>query len=224
MGKATPPPDFNIHVDGSCLTNSTDLAMPKEREVSSETVVHNPSVEESTSKDATAAEEEQKAMEDHSNLINERISAQIHEAARRVVASIERDHYEGQEDSILSAQTDESYEGGETELSYGVDGTEMTYDGTEATYDGTEATYESDAGVDAYEGEGESELDAHIEQALTAWEPTTSNDQDSSSHHDGDVSDDVFSEASRSQRSSINSVHDLGARTKPFRRNCLHRP
>lgn len=220
MGKPSPSPDFNIHIDGSCLTNSTDLGKPKEREVSAETVVHDPSPE-GLAKQETAEEKERKAMEDHSNLINERISAQIHEAARRVVADIERDHYEEQEDSIISTQTDEIYEGDETELSYGVDGTEMTYDeGTEVTYEGTEATYESDAGgEETYAGEGESELDIHLEQAITAWEPTaTSNDQDSSSHHDGDVSDDVFSEASRSQRSSINSVHDLGSADEVFQK------
>lgn len=207
---------------------------PKQRDASDETVVLNTPEQEQDSTaeddkstaedDKSAAEDDEptadahKDMKNHSALINERISAQIHEAARKVIADIEREHYEDQEDSLLSAQTDESYEGGETELTHD-DGTEMTYDGTEATYES-----EQEEQLDTYEGE--SQLDAHLDEALTAWEPTieTENtnaeqDQDSSSHHDGDIDDDVFSEESgRSQRSSINSVHDLNSSDEVYQK------
>lgn len=222
MAKSTPTPAFDIHVDGSCLTNSTDLRIPsKQRDASDETVVHNPPEQESDSRPSVDDEgtgDAHKEMGKHSALINERISAQIHEAARKVIADIEREHYEDQEDSLLSAQTDESYEGGETELTHD-DGTEMTYDGTEATYES-----EQEEPLDSYEGE--SQLNAHLDEALTAWEPANESentngelDQDSSSHHDGDIDDDVFSEESgRSQRSSINSVHDLNSSDEAFQK------
>jgi hypothetical protein len=105
----------------------------------------------------------------------DRIEAQIQAAARAVVASIKQDHYGGQEDSVLSMRTDESYE---------PEGTELTYSGTELTYgeSNTEASYEH------HEEEGEG--------------------GDSSSHHDGDIDDDVFSHSDRSNRSSLNSLHE----------------
>lgn len=106
----------------------------------------------------------------------DRIEAQIQAAARAVVASIEQDNYRG-EDSILSAQTDESYDQ-DSQLTYG--------DGTELTYDGAEGTYETEDEHHGQDGEG-----------------------DSSSHHDGDIDDDVFSHSDRSGRSSLNSCHDL---------------
>lgn len=121
----------------------------------------------------------------------DRIEAQIQAAARAVVASIEHDNYRGT-DSELSMQTDESYDREGTEMTYG---SECTYqEGTELTYgDETEATYESDHSLhDEPEVRYESD---HIEH----------DGGDSSSHHDGDVDDDVFSNSDRSKRSSLNS-------------------
>lgn len=195
MGKSTPPP-FAIHVDGSCLTDTTDLEQPKQREASSDTIVHNPVEDEA---EQTPSKPEQSTRAD---LFDEKIQAQIHEAARKVVADIERARYdEEQEDSILSSRTDESYS---------VEGTELTHDETELTYDGTEAAYETDH--EEHIPGAENELDSQIDQALDDWEPDNGHaedEQDSSSHHE-DVDDDVFSEESgRSQRSSMNSIHDL---------------
>ena len=193
----TPPP-FSIHVDGSCLTDSTDLEIPKQRDASSDTVVHNPpSDEDSTHTETRSASQE---------FLDEKIQAQIHEAARKVVADYERarqDEQDQQDTSILSARTEESL-GGEAE------GTEVSYaEGTELTYDGTEATFESDAD-DSVLRTG-NELDSQIDAALDEWEADDSHaedEQDSSSQH-GDE-DDVFSDNSRqSHRSSLNSVHEL---------------
>src|SRR3954453_8200201 len=50
----TPPPGFQIHVDSSCLTNSTDLMMAPDRVTSSETIVHH----EPETEDPPAEEEE----------------------------------------------------------------------------------------------------------------------------------------------------------------------
>ena len=116
----------------------------------------------------------------------DRIKAQIQAAARAVVASIEQDHYGGQDDSVLGTQTDESCQQEGSQVTYD-EGTELTYgEGTELTYDGTETSYEP-----------------HSEHEEVAG--------DSSSHHDGDIDDDdVFSRNSgQSARSSLNSVHDL---------------
>lgn len=120
----------------------------------------------------------------------DRIEAQIQAAARAVVASIEKDHYGGHKDSVLSTQTDESYDQGGSHITYD-EGTELTYgDGTELTYDGTETSYEPHSEHEEEEAAG-----------------------DSSSHHDGDIDDDdVFSRNSgHSARSSLNSVHDLSS-------------
>ena len=110
----TPPP-FSIHVDGSCLTDSTDLEIPKQRDASSDTVVHNsPSDEDSTHTETRSASQE---------FLDEKIQAQIHEAARKVVADYERarqDEQDQQDTSVLSARTEESL-GGEAE------GTEVSY-------------------------------------------------------------------------------------------------
>lgn len=191
----TPPP-FSIHVDGSCLTDSTDLERPKQRDTSSDTVVHNPPKDE----DPTRSDKRSASQE----LLDEKIQAQIHEAARKVVADYERARHDEQGGSLHSARTEER-------LGEGVEGTELSYaEGTELTYDGTEATYETDQD-DSVLRTG-IELDSQINAALDEWEADDSHIedvQDSSSQH-GDDDDNVFSENSgRSQRSSLNSVHDL---------------
>jgi len=245
MGKSTPPKLFKIHVDSSCLTDSTDLEMPAERNISNETVVHHESWSAgspgklSTEDHKEDEDEKKRAYEDDAETkqtnreqLDPRIEAQIQAAARRVVASLERDQYDGHEDSVLSMQTDESYEQEGTELTY--DGTELTYDGTELTYDGTEGTYESEnphhsqhrdeeqlddahhCEHDEEEAKYESDVENHShDQAMTRYEPNFDQPEhdpagDSSSHHDGDSSDDVFSRNSgHSARSSLNSIHEL---------------
>jgi hypothetical protein len=117
--------------------------MPAERSVSDQTVVHHDSwseeappkmedkvVDEVAVEDANNDEEDKQVqpVEEHQengHLDNEetrdarerqidRIEAKIQAAARAVVASIERDEHGGHNDSVLSTQTDESYEDGES--------------------------------------------------------------------------------------------------------------
>jgi len=282
MGKRTPPPpNFKIHVDPSCLTDSTDLQMSPERVTSNQTVVHHDSwSEESPEKKPAEEKTEEHDMEQEERERQiDRIEAQIKAAAQAVVASIEKDSYGGNQDSELSMRTDESYEGEGTELTYDgtgssyVDGTEMTFesetgdqselrsgiDGTEVSYgtqdeplsehgdieDGTEATSES-------ENEGNSELHHSIEgsevthqsenehhsekeevQHTTVAIYESDNDhhsendrgEDSSSHHDGDIDDDVFSRNSgHSARSSLNSSDDLHISDDPYEQKALTSP
>ncbi|TAQ90342.1 hypothetical protein B7494_g1317 [Chlorociboria aeruginascens] len=198
----SPSPDFKIHVDPSCLTDSTDLKMPAEmdtanevaeRVASNETIVRHDSwaeeaKKEGEHKEATEEENHENGQEqtdgEHERQI-QRIEAQIRAAARDVVASIEQETYAGLEDSVLSMQTNENYD--DKDDTSHEEGPQLTYDeGTELTYDGSEETYGS-------EPENHSEHEGG----------------DSSSQHDGDV-DDIFSPASgRSARSSLNSCHDF---------------
>jgi hypothetical protein len=138
---------FKIHVDPSCLSNSTNLAMSPERNTSNTTVVRHDSWSEDAPDDpepeANAETEhvtdtEQEARERQID----RIEAQIQAAARAVVASIEKDRLNGNEDSVLSMQTDDSYE---------PEGTELTYDGTDLTYGSETAAHEDHNGIDVNE-------------------------------------------------------------------------
>ena len=174
--------------------------MSPERVASNQTIVHHdswteePAVKEEIKQEIEGEKVEEEAIaedketevpveekveeeKDARELQIDRIEAQIQAAARAVVRSIEQDTYHS-EDSILSAQTDESYDQEGSQLTYG--------EGTELTYNGTEGTYETEDEHHEQEGEG-----------------------DSSSHHDGDIDDDVFSHSDRSGRSSLNSCHDL---------------
>ena len=201
MPKTAPPPDFQIHIDNSCLTQSTDLNMAPDRIASNETIIHHDSWAEQDPaeekhqeehKGEEAAEQNHDSEEEHasesdsyldptkSELARERqidrIEAQIQAAARAVVASIEQDNYFGEE-SVLGSQIDANYDSN-SQLTYG-EVTELTYDGTEGTSTTEDERHEED-------GEG-----------------------DSSSHHDGDIDDDVFSQSDHSARSSLNSCHEL---------------
>jgi len=262
MRNTTPPKDFEIHVDPSCLsdgTNSHDNTSEKpaeeeskiqgemspERVSSNQTVVHHdswgegeikaksshevvedastvgpeeehkenipsPHIEplQATVEDVPDEEEDQQQgseqdKEDEKERAArerqiDRIEAQIQAAARAVVASIEQDNYRGGQDSELSMQTDESYGREGTEMTH--DGTELTYEmGTELTYgDETEATYESD----------HDNHSKHEDEADPTYGSQTHSDHeggDTSSNHDGDIDDDVFSSSDRSKRSSMNS-------------------
>ncbi|TVY36604.1 hypothetical protein LSUB1_G004920 [Lachnellula subtilissima] len=277
MGKTTSDQDFKIHVDSSCLTDSTDLQMPAERVTSNETVVHHDSWSAvSPEKDVDIANEaiQDKEQEDRDSRQIDGLEEKIQAAARAVVASIEHDSCSGNRDSELSMRTDESYEGEGTELTYdgtessGVDGTEMSFEsgtgdhselrsGTEASYD-TENEHQSehgDAEADKqahYESENEestelhnategieviyeSETDHHSEQgeAQDAIAKYDSEDEhhsdhdhgDSSSHHDGDIEDDVFSQNSgHSPRSSLNSSDDLHSSDDIYQQKILTSP
>ncbi|RDL39631.1 uncharacterized protein BP5553_03971 [Venustampulla echinocandica] len=200
----------------------------------------------------------------------DRIEAQIQAAARAVVASIEQDSYGGNEDSVLSMQTDESYAPEGTEMTYGdteitYEGTEITYDGTELTYEDTELTYESDNDHHSKAGKGmenaqaicESENEQHFEHeraetsseavaepeeacinaldtsqgTVAKYEPDNEllldHDQggDSSSQHDGDIDDDVFSrDSGHSARSSLNSFQDLSNPEEMYSQKALTSP
>lgn len=147
----------------------------------------------------------------------DRIEAQIQAAARAVVASIAQDHYIGPTDSELSLQTDESYEHEGTELKY--DGTELTYDGTEGTFESDHEQHSEHEGEDAApqqkHGIGEDE-EGHssVEQNAmgdSGHERYFEHEGDSSSQHDGDIDDDVFSHSDQSKRSSLNSIHELSS-------------
>jgi hypothetical protein len=194
----TPPPDFRIHVDSSCMTDSTDLAMPAERSTSNQTVVHHdswsgdPKPEDNKIEKDEDPEKEENEEEKNERRARERqidrIEAQIHAAAKAVVASIEHDNYNGDE-SVLSVRTDENYDMEPSLVSY-TEGTELSTrtdesyeDNSQLTFDGTEEACETED--EHHEAEG-----------------------DSSSHHDGDIDDDVFSHSGRSGRSSLNSCHE----------------
>ncbi|TVY48473.1 hypothetical protein LOCC1_G001949 [Lachnellula occidentalis] len=176
MGKTTSDQDFKIHVDPSCLTDSTDLQMPAERVTSNETVVHHDSWSaESPEEDVDIAGEaiQDKEQEDRDSHHLDGLEEKIQAAARAVVASMENDEYSGNQDSELSIQTDENDEGEGTEFTY--DGTETSaVDGTEVSYEsgtgdhselhsGTEALYDSENEHLSENGDAEAEQQAHYE-------------------------------------------------------------
>ena len=173
MPKARPV-DFEIHVDPSCLTNPAESEMSPERTSSNQTIIHHELEDEPADKKTTEEKAEkhigeEKGTQERSRSEEarerqiDRIEAQIQAAARAVVASIEEDNYHV-EGSMLSTQTDESYDQEHSQLHYN-DGTELTYeDGTELTYEGTQGSYETEDEHPEQEGEG-----------------------DSSSQHDGDI-------------------------------------
>lgn len=175
MGKSTKQKKFNIHVDQSCLTDSTDLAMSPERNTSNETIVRHDSWAEGDAEEKPEenleepGEDTQDSHDDDSeeNKARERqidrIQAQIQAAARAVVESIEKDNYGGNEDSVLSMQTDEGPEPDGTELTYG-DGTELTYDGTEDTYDSEDHSHLEDSHLDSHL-EGSHLEDSQLEES-----------------------------------------------------------
>lgn len=132
--------DFPIHVDSSCLTETTDIQLTSKRNNSDQTVIHK-EIEDSHSRSEGSQADSQGGDDDGTE-------AFIHAAARAVIASMKENGY-GQEDSVLSARMEEGYEAG----------TEGTY-GTELTYgDAKELDYESDAdhsNHDLYDGSASS--------------------------------------------------------------------
>lgn len=174
--------------------------MPEERVASSQTIVHHdswtepeagqtaePEVHNEETSDAGETPQSGDGNEyDAEHTARERqidrIEAQIQAAARAAVATFEDVSYHG-EDSVISSQSYETYDEQSSELGYNPDNTRLTYPGSEGEYE-TE-----DDGEQRQEGEEAG---------------------DSSSHHDGDIEDDVFSNSQRSSRSSMNSCHLTG--------------
>ena len=212
MPKSPSTPVFKIHVDPSCLTDSTNLQMvPAERAVSDQTVVHHDSWSEEKASAKCDELMDEVAVEAKEEIVNydvfadetfedekvrdarhcqiDRIEAQIQAAARAVVATIEKDNYGQPEKSVLSAHAKRCYEKEEKQIVHHGRRELTSRDGAERTCDDIETSYVLNS--------------EHEEDA----------DGDSSSHHDGDIdNDDVFSrESDHSARSSLNSMHDVSS-------------
>jgi len=140
--------DFPIHVDSSCLTDTTDLQFPTKRNDSDQTVIRK-ELEDSHSHLRSEGSEVGSQNSDDDNT-----EAFIHAAAKAVIASMKENGY-SQGDSVLSAKTEDGYDAG----------TEGTY-GTELTYgDVTELDYGSDAdhsNQDLYDGSASSHNDDDV--------------------------------------------------------------
>jgi hypothetical protein len=140
--------DFPIHVDSSCLTDTTDLQLSSKRNDSDQTVIRK-EIGDSHSLSDGSQVGSQSSDDDNTE-------AFIHAAAQAVIASMRENGY-GQEDSVLSTRTEEGYEAS----------TEGTYrDRTELTYgDATELDYDSDAdhsNPDVYDGSASSHHDDDV--------------------------------------------------------------
>ena len=144
MAKPTPSDDFGIHVDGSCLTDSTDLHASPKRNLSEQTVIHHDEVHEGTEQD-------------------EHTEALIHAAARAIITSIEQDAYDKHAGSAISDLSYSGVDGSDncytegSNLTYGEE-TEMSYgEGTEMSYEGDqENSYNEEIHDDPYDGSGSS--------------------------------------------------------------------
>ncbi|OBT40904.1 hypothetical protein VE00_08770 [Pseudogymnoascus sp. WSF 3629] len=136
MAKPTPSDDFGIHVDGSCLTDSTDLHASPKRNVSDQTVIHHDEVHEKTEQD-------------------EHTEALIHAAARAIITSIEQDAYDKHAGSAIS---DLSYSGVDGSDNCYTEGSNLTYgEETEMSYEGDqENSYNEEIHDDPYDGSGSS--------------------------------------------------------------------
>ncbi|KFY49405.1 hypothetical protein V496_10046 [Pseudogymnoascus sp. VKM F-4515 (FW-2607)] len=136
--------DFGIHVDGSCLTNSTDLHASPKRNLSDQTVIHHDGVDEKTEQE-------------------EHTEALIHAAARAIITSIEQDAYDKHAGSAISDLSYSGVDGTEncytegSNLTYGEE-TEMSYgEGTEMSYEGDqENSYNENIHDDPYDGSASS--------------------------------------------------------------------
>jgi hypothetical protein len=177
---------------------------------------------------AEAKEEKRKRVEARESQMK-MIENEIKAAARKVVESIERDDYERtsqghkystidaqtgdiepeHNDSLLSTRTGDSYEQSGTDLTYdGRDGSELTFTNIKATVE--------DAGESDEEENDGSVLHHDIESHPVGVETERGDGGeeveggDDGSQHDADIDeDDVYSHASVSRRSSINSSDEL---------------
>ncbi|KAF5879065.1 putative pathway-specific nitrogen regulator protein [Botrytis fragariae] len=181
--------------------------------------------------DCKHAREEKRKRAEARELQMRRIDAEIKDAARKVVESIEKkdptgsadtndyndlilstqtaDSYEPEDhdDSLSSAGTDESYE---RNLYNGQDGTDLTYDITNATLEDEEPTEDEDSILH----HDLSSTDAETERGDYDMER-----RDSSSRY-GDVEDDVFTDGSdKSPRLSIGSAEEEPSKVNISNRN-----
>ncbi|KFY13899.1 hypothetical protein V492_02985 [Pseudogymnoascus sp. VKM F-4246] len=145
MAKPAPSDDdFGIHVDGSCLTDSTDLHASPKRNLSDQTVIHHDEAPEKTD------------LEEHTEAL-------IHAAAREIITSIEQDAYDKHAGSAISDLSYSGVDGTEncytegSDLTYGEE-TEMSYgEGTEMSYEGDqENSYNGDIHDEQYDGSASS--------------------------------------------------------------------
>ncbi|RFU31295.1 hypothetical protein B7463_g5083, partial [Scytalidium lignicola] len=176
MKKHQSASDFEIHVDPSCLSEQVDIGMST-ISASANQVIQQDNLEDREFKRSLNDLGENSQSQDQ----KERTEALIQSAARAIVASIERTNSFGLEDSVLSAQTDRSYD----------NGSEVHEGSTELPYGSGAAMYEPE-----------------IEHN---WDYEREGGDSTASHNDGDIDDDdIFSRNSgQSARSSLNSCHDL---------------
>ncbi|RDW85829.1 hypothetical protein BP5796_04154 [Coleophoma crateriformis] len=181
-------------------TNATNAAKDDENSDHNE---HDQSelqyTDDGTDYDGSYLHDEDLATEDEEQMRMERAEALIQAAARAVVASIEQDDYN--ESSILSTQTDDSYDQSASELTYDA---ELTYgDQPDLTHHGNdEGTCDTETEHQSVHDEG-----------------------DNSSHHDGDLEDDVFSHNSgQSKRSSMNSSDGVHSGEEAYQEKRLTTP
>lgn len=190
-----PSTEFAILVDSSCLTDSTDLKMPSKRNDSGQTVIHHEIEDgDGSTTDRLRKELEEQSDDDvddqsqMSSQLSSNISTDSHTealiqaAARAVVASMEQNGYEQEEDSVLSSRTEEGYDGG----------TELTYE------EGSALTY-----GDGTDGEDEDVDHSGHEQDLY--------DGSASSHHEDDVFSQGNRHSNRSSLNSISDEDLHGA-------------
>ncbi|KAF7917679.1 uncharacterized protein EAE98_010095 [Botrytis deweyae] len=181
--------------------------------------------------DCKHAREEKRRRAETRELQMRRIDAEIKDAARKVLESIEKKDPMGStttndyNDLILSTQTADSYEPEDHDDSLSSAGTDESYarnsyngqDGTELTYDITNATMEDEEQTedeDSILHHDLSSTDAETERGDYDMER-----RDSSSRY-GDVEDDVFTDGSdKSPRLSIGSAEEEPSKVNMSNRN-----
>lgn len=152
--------DFDIHVDDCCMS-PTEPENSLERQTSEETTIHHDISAESMEAEGREHEHDEiQNDEDKNNHTHERrrerMEEEIKAAARTVVENLEKHKaFQRHQDSELSMQTDESYDGAESHNGE----TDYTHDdGTELTYDGTEGTFETEMHSDRGDGEADDDV------------------------------------------------------------------
>ena len=188
MAKSVP---FEIHVDPSCIAEemAKQSNMPAERVASNETVVRHESWGEEEVEDAEAQQTADMPAADVDNTKGETTHKNEDEARERRIEKIQAE-IRAAARAVVASVEQEDYAHEDSRLSTQADGS-STHHGHEEENDtnyanGADLSYESDH-------------DRHSERA-----------GDSSSQHDADIDDDVFSQSNRSSnRSSLNSCDDL---------------
>ncbi len=182
MAKLT---NFEIHVDPSCLSDTDkENSMPTERVPSNETVVHHDSW---TEDEITKGQHTGDAVEAETE---GEISKKEGEARGGRIEKIEAEIRAAARAVITSIEQD-NYDNEDSILSTQTDESNNHHASNILHDEGSEdVLYESDHDLNS------------VQNSKGA--------SDSSSHHDGDIDDDVFSSSNRSSaRSSLNSISDL---------------